>query len=880
MPEAAAAPDHAIADPYRLPPTAAPSRYDLELEPDLVASTFRGTCATALSVPAQTDVLVCNAIELEIQAAWVEQADGSRVDTIAVELDVETERLTLRLGTPLDPGPCVLHTEFTGLLNDKLHGFYRSTFTDDQGVDQVIATTQFEATDARRAFPCWDEPEHKAVFAITLVVDPDLAAISNAAETGRTTRADGKAVVSFADTIAMSTYLVAFIVGPLEATDPVDVDGTPLRVVFPRGKGHLTGYALEVGAFCLRFFAEYFGLPYAGDKVDLVAVPDFAFGAMENLGCVTFREALVLVEPAEVTQTELQNVTDVIAHELAHMWFGDLVTMKWWNGIWLNEAFATFMEMLATDAFKPEWDRWVAFGLSRTVAFDTDALHTTRPIEFPVISPADAEGMFDVLTYEKGAAVVRMLEQYLGADVFREGIRRYMQDHQFANTETTDLWDAIEAVTDEPVRAIMDSWIFQGGHPLIHAELVHDEFGEAPAQLRLRQQRFGYAGDIGEDEDEDGGEGRSESAARWAAPVILSQSAHDVVTFEKVLLDADDMQVELIDPLDWVLVNTEGTGFFRVAYERDLREALVARAQADLSPIERYGLVDDAWAAVLADQLTAVDFLEMARQFSAEDDVSVWKRLIGGLGVIDRLVDGEPRQVLQAQVVELVGPELGRLGREPRPDDTDRDRERRGVLVSGAGVLGADPDIEVFARGLLAAAEDDPVDPSLLAAAIDIVAHQGRPEDFDRFLARFGSATNPQEELRYLYALAGFDQAELVDRLVAMCLTDEIRSQNAPYVLGRAMANRQHGPRAWAFVRDHWDEVNAHFPSNSIVRMLGGLRSLWSPEVADDVYAFFEDHEVPQGDKQLAQHLERLEVNVALRARAGEALSHHLHPRE
>ncbi len=292
MPDAAAAPDLAVADPYRLPPTAVPSRYDLELEPDLVAFTFRGSCATALSVPAQTDVLVCNAIELEIQVAWVEQADGSRVETTAVELDEETERLTLRLATPLAPGSCILHTEFTGLLNDKLHGFYRSTFTDDQGVEQVIATTQFEATDARRAFPCWDEPEHKAVFAITLVVDPELAAVSNAAETARTPRADGKVVVSFADTMAMSTYLVAFIVGPLDVTEPVDVDGTPLRVVYPTGKGHLTGYALEVGAFCLRFFAEYFGLPYAGDKVDLVAVPDFAFGAMENLGCIDLPRGL------------------------------------------------------------------------------------------------------------------------------------------------------------------------------------------------------------------------------------------------------------------------------------------------------------------------------------------------------------------------------------------------------------------------------------------------------------------------------------------------------------------------------------------------------------------------------------------------------------
>ena len=885
MPEAAAAsPTDAAPDPYRLPRTAVPSRYDLRLDPDLAAFTFQGTCATALDVPAPTSTLVCNAIELEITSAWVEQPDGTRVPTTAVDLDEETERLTLTLADELAAGPCVLHTEFTGLLNDKLHGFYRSTFTDDQGVEQVIATTQFEATDARRAFPCWDEPEYKAVFAITLVVDDGLAAISNAAETGRQRGDDGKVTVRFADTIAMSTYLVAFIVGPLDVTDPVDVDGTPLRVVYPRGKGHLTAYAAEVGAFCLRFFADYFGLPYAGDKVDLVAVPDFAFGAMENLGCITFREALVLVDPAEVTQPELQNVTDVIAHELAHMWFGDLVTMKWWNGICLNEAFATFMEMLATDAFKPEWDRWVSFGLSRTVAFDTDALETTRPIEFAVVSPADAEGMFDVLTYEKGAAVVRMLEQYLGAEVFREGIRNYMRTHQYANTETTDLWDAIEAVTDEPVRRIMDSWIFQGGHPLVHADLVHDEFGEAPTRVSLRQQRFGYAGDVGlgHEGDDEGDGGAAGDDARWAVPVILSQSSRGVVTFEKALLDADELDVELIDPVDWVLVNTEGTGFFRVAYERDLREALAARAQADLSPIERYGLVDDAWAAVLADQLTAVDFLELARSFHDESDLSVWQRLVGGLGVIDRLVDGDARQALRGQVLELVAPELDRLGRHVRPGDTDRDRERRGVLIEAAGVLGDDPDIEIFARGVVQAAGDpgrESGDPSVVAAAIDVVAGHGRAEDFDEFLSRFKSSTNPQEELRYLYALAAFDEAELVDRVVALCLTDDIRSQNAPYVLGRAMANRDHGPRAWAFVRDHWDEVNRRFPSNSIVRMLGGLRALWAPEVADDVFAFFESHEVPQGDKQLAQHLERLEVNVALRARASAPLAHHLQPR-
>jgi puromycin-sensitive aminopeptidase len=868
------------ADPYRLPRTARPSRYELSLEPDLQAFTFTGSVAISIEVVEATDELVLNAIELELTDVVLVGGDGTTTTPTGVDYDETTERATLRFASALATGPATLRIAFSGLLNDKLHGFYRSTFADADGEQQVIATTQFEATDARRAFPCWDEPEYKAVFAVSLVVDPDLAAVSNAAEVSRTSRGDGKDVVAFADTISMSTYLVAFIVGPLDVTDPVDVDGTPLRVVYPRGKGHLTAYALDVGAFCLHWFADYFGLPYAGDKLDLVAVPDFAFGAMENLGCVTFREALVLVEPTEVTQLELQNVTDVIAHELAHMWFGDLVTMKWWNGIWLNEAFATFMEMSATDAFKPEWERWVSFGLSRTMAFDTDSLQTTRPIEFPVVSPDDAEGMFDVLTYEKGAAVVRMLEQYLGADRFREGIREYMRRHQFGNTETTDLWDAIESVTDEPVRRIMDSWIFQGGHPLVRVELVHDEFGEVPPAVRFHQERFGYAGDKGEGDPE---LSAALAETRWVVPLLFTQSAGGAVTVEKVLLEGDEVEVglEMAEPFGWVLANTEGTGFYRVAYSADLRDALLARAQSELSPIERYGLVDDAWAAVLADRMTAVEFLELVLRLGDEADLSVWQRMSAGLGSVDRLVSGEARQALQAHVRDVVGPALERLGREPRPLDSDRERNLRGVLIETVGVVGADPELRAFSREVVASVDRQgedakPPDPSVLSAAIAVTAASGGADDYDEFHRRCLDATTPQQELRYLYALAAFDDGDLVDRLTASTLSDEIRSQNAPYVLGRAMGNRDHGSRAWAFVRDHWDEVNDRFPSNSIVRMLGGVRALDRPEVADDVFAFFEAHEVPQGDQQLAQHLERLEVNVALRARASEDLAQHL----
>ena len=862
------------ANPYRLPRTVVPSRYDLTIEPDLAAFTFEGRCFTTIEVTELVDRIVCNAIELDITMAGVVFDDGRTVAASRVELDETTERAILHFDMPIEPGTRVLRTEFTGTLNDKLHGFYRSTFTDTEGAEQVIATTQFEATDARRAFPCWDEPDFKAVFGITLVVSPELTAVSNGAEVSRAPRdSDAKHVVRFADTMVMSTYLVAFVVGPLEITDPVDVSGTPLRIVYPRGKGHLTAFALEVGAFCLDYFAEYFGVPYPGDKVDLVAVPDFAFGAMENLGCITFREALLLVEPTEVTQPELQNVTDVIAHELAHMWFGDLVTMKWWNGIWLNEAFATFMEMMATDAFRPEWERWSSFGLSRTMAFDTDALDTTRPIEFPVVSPADAEGMFDVLTYEKGAAVVRMLEQYLGAAPFREGIRHYISQHAYGNTETTDLWDAIESVTEEPVRRIMDSWIFQGGYPLVTVDLVNDG-----GTLRFGQEPFAYAGDIGE------GDAEVEHLLEertWPVPLIFTQATGEIVTFEKELLDDAGLDVALYEPVDWVLVNTEGTGFYRAAYAPDLRAALVAKAQTDLSPIERYGIVDDAWAAVLADRMTTVEFLELAEAFASETDLSVWQRIVGALASLDRLVDGDARDALATRIGLLVRPALLRLGLTSVEGESDRDRELRGVLIEALGVLAVDPIMRTEARALVGMADAaSSADPSVLAASIAVVAASGDASDFDVFLERFHAAATPQEELRYLYALAAFDDAALMDRLTAMTLTDEIRSQNAPYLLARAMGNRGHGPRAWAFVHEHWDALGERFPSNSIVRMLSGIRTLTDPIVAQDVYAFFEEHEVPQGDKQLAQHLERLEVNVALRARAADELGHHLahHP--
>ncbi len=848
---------------HRLPRTAIPARYELTLEPDLVSSSFRGECTTEVEVIERTDEIVLNAAELEIDEAWLE-GPGPERRRVAVEvrLDPEAERAHLLLASPVDPGGWFLTTRFRGLLNDQLRGFYRSSFTDDEDRPQLIATTQMEATHARRAFPCWDEPELKAVFATTLVVDPEHLAVANTCELGRSPTPDGRIAVQFADSMPMSTYLVAFVVGPLVATEPVEVGDVELRVICRPGREHLTAFALDVGRFALEHFETYYGIPYPGDKLDLVAIPDFAFGAMENMGCVTFREVLLLVDPTEVTQPELQNVVDVIAHELAHMWFGNLVTMKWWNGIWLNEAFATFMELRCTDAFRPDWNRWVAFGDSRAAAFDVDALASTRPIEYEVISPEDAEGMFDVLTYEKGAAVVRMLEQYLGEERFRAGIRHYLQRHQYANTETTDLWDAIEAATGEPARRIMDSWIFQGGFPLVHVEPID-------GGLRLRQERFTYL---------PGGSSAGETSPRWAVPVLVRTGSDGSAVIQRVLLEQEEHDLELPSEVEWVQVNTGASGFYRVRYAPGLLGRLVDRAQDLLAPDERYGLADDAWAAVLAGQSPAASYLDLVEGFTDETDLAVWQRLLASLTALDRLVEDQARAALRGRVRDLLGPARDRLG--AATSLTDRDRQLVASLFEASAILGADPDTRRAARDTWDRYAVDPaaVDPGMASAAISVLAAMGGAEEFDLFLGRFEAADTPQDELRFLGALADFDDPGLIGRLCELTLTDTIRTQNAPYVLRRAVTNRDQGAVAWDFVRQEWDRLVERFPSNSIVRMLEGIRALDRPGLAPTVFAFFEDHDVPQGRVQLEQHLERLRVNVALRQREARRLAEVLAP--
>jgi puromycin-sensitive aminopeptidase len=833
-------------DPYRLPAGVTPSRYDIRLRPALDDATFTGSITIQLDVAIATDTFVMNAAELTVQACSVNGVPAT------ANLLEEADRLIVRTAAAVAEGPATMTISFAGILNDKLRGFYRSTYSDADGVEQVIATTQMQSTDCRRAFPCWDEPEFKAVFGITLDIADGLDAISNGPEIERVTSEESndgrRTVIRFADTMIMSTYLVAFIVGQLEMTAPIDVNGSPMRVVHVPGKSHLTDFGMDVGVFCLKWFEEYYGIPYPSDKVDLAGLPDFAAGAMENLGCITFRENLLLVDPATSTQNEQQLVVDVVAHELAHMWFGDLVTMRWWNGIWLNEAFATFMEIAACNAYRPDWERWTSFGLERSAAFDVDALDSTRSVEFEVRSPADCEGMFDVLTYQKGGSLLRMLEQYLGEQTFREGVSHYLRLHSYQNTETNDLWDAIESTSGEPVRRIMDSWIWQPGFPLISAAVSDDG-----TSVELSQQRFLL---------------NPQSATRpteqmWVVPIHVSNGG----TTTTVLLDGMQTTVALTDPAAPVIVNAGGHGFYRVAYDATLR-ARLAGALGDMDPLERYSLVDDAWAATVAGNLSSVELLTFLEEFSNEREHAVWQAVVIALRGMSRLIDDETLPAFQHRVRELIQPTLTELG-EPQADDSDLTAKLRGLLVSTAGVLGRDEFIIGACRDLLESSTepDNDVDPELVAAATSVVAATGTVADYERLQHGFLTASTPQEQLRQLYALTEFDDEALVLRTCEFALTDNVKTQNAPFVLRMAMANRRHGTAAWEFVKNNWEHANKEFPTNTIVRMVDSVKLLTTPELVADVQTFFVEHPIPQAVKTLDQILERQGINAALLAR-------------
>ncbi len=837
-------------NPYRLPRHVLPSHYDIRLDLDIDNFTFTGSVGIDIGVNESVSELILNSAEVEIHVAAL--VDGPEVT--AISYDEAKEMATLSLSEALAPGSYRIEIEHSGIINDQLRGLYRAFYKDADGIEHPIATSQCQSTDARRIFPCWDEPDFKATYQATMVVADGLEAYSNAAELERVDLGDGRVEFRFDKTMKMSTYLLAFIAGPFEATEPQVAKGTPIRIIVPRGNLHLTDIAMENAIFTFEFLSDYYGIPYPGDKLDHIAIPDFAAGAMENVGLITYRDTYLVIDPEKASQGELQNSLDVIGHEVAHQWFGNLVTMGWWEGAWLNEAFASFMEMKATVAMRPEWKRWLTFmNLEMPWAMGTDQLKSTRPIEFEVVEPSEVDQMFDAITYGKGSAVLHMLDEFMGVENFREGVGNYLRKHSYSNTVTADLWEGLDGASDYPVSEIMDTWVYQRGFPQVDVKKVD-------SGIELAQRRYLAIPD-------------ETDTTIWKVPVQLRGSVNGEPFHQKTLLETDEATLEIDGSIDWMTANAGGYGFYRTRYEESLFESLMEHVD-DLGDEERYALVADTFGFLLNGQVSANAFLDLVSHFQDENEHAIWSVIVGGLGAIEHhVLDDAVRDEFEAAVRDLVGPALDRMGWEPKSEDTDLDRKLRGLLIGAMGNLGNDAETIEKASGLAQAVlAGETVDPEIGTAALGVYARNGGTEAFEMLWDAYEAASAPLDQARYLRSVAGTGEESSALTLLEKVIAGDVRTQDAFWVFAFLIRGKS-GPTVWETARGRWDDVLATMPGMTRTRVAEGISFLSQPEVAASVRSHFAEHPVPEASQSIAQNLEKLDINIALREREAEKVT-------
>jgi puromycin-sensitive aminopeptidase len=839
---------------FRLPRDVRPERYTIRLAPDLDTWTFTGEETVLLRLDRSVRRLELHAVDLEVTAASA--TAGRRRHAPRVVYHPERETVELRFREPLPAGRGTLRLAFRGTIGTGLRGLYRA-----ESGGRRYAFTQFESTDARRAFPCFDEPAFKARFALAVDIPADLTAVSNGRVVAEAPGPrPGLKTVTFATTPRMSTYLVALAVGPLEATEPVLArGGTPIRVWTVPGKAGLGAFALEAAVAALDRLERYFGVPYPYGKLDLLAVPDFEAGAMENSGAIFFRETALLCDPATASVAAKKRIAVVVAHEIAHQWFGNLVTMAWWDDLWLNEAFATWIEFRTIADWRPEWDVWVDFQQEKAAPFATDALVSTRAIRAPVKSAAQASEMFDAITYEKGAAVLRMLENYLGPAVFRAGVRRYIREHREGNATADDLFGALERASGSRVRAIARDWIDQPGYPLLRVMATN---GARP-HVRLEQERFYLAG----------APPPGAPAQRWRVPIVLRYADGPRPTEQRALLSTARAEValEARRPPRWLYANAGESGFYRVAHDPATLAALVGQVQSALVPAERVGLVSNQWALTRAGYFEIDAFLEFLNAFRDEPHRAVVEVIVDALGFIDfYLVEPADRPAYAAVVERLLAAQLAAVGWTPAPDDPDDRRLRRAAVVRALGRIARLPAAVAEAERGLERYWADPsaVDPNLVDVFIAIAAQSGDAARFDTYLARLQAARTPQDEQRHLLGLGAFEDPALIERALALSLTPTVKTQDVGLLLTRLLGNPVGKRAAWDFVRAHWDALEERLPPFMRRRLISATVHLATPEARREVAEFFAAHPVEAAERTLQQTLEQLDLIIAFRARA------------
>ncbi|MFA5910794.1 MAG: M1 family metallopeptidase [Vicinamibacterales bacterium] len=834
----------------RLPSTATPHAYTLWFAPDLEHETFRGRESIAVTLAAPSASITLHAAEITFGDVTIEDAGGSQAARVSLNAGAETATLTVP--RPIARGPATIRITYTGILNDKLRGFYLS-----KANGRKYAVSQMEATDARRAFPSFDEPAYKATFDITLMIDAADTAISNGRQVSDTPGPEpGKRTVVFAPTPKMSTYLVALLVGDFVCRSG-SAGATPIRVCATPDKQQLTAFALTAAEQQVRFFNTYFGIPYPYEKLDIIGVPDFAAGAMENAGAITFRERMLLADEATASIGVRKSVASVIAHELAHQWFGDLVTMQWWDDIWLNEGFATWAANKPLAAWKPEWKMDVNAASETQVALGLDALRATRAIHTQVDTPAQINEVFDPIAYEKTAGVLGMIEAYVGPEAFRKGVSSYLSKYSLSNAAGEDFWTEVTRVTEKPVNRIMKSFVEQPGAPMLSVET---RCVSGHTEVSLKQQRFTGSP----------APAAAAAAQTWTLPVCVKTASGPATC--TIVTQAE--QTIRAPGCGAAMVNADARGYYFTEYEPAAVAALATRTPA-LTAAERISLLGDEWRMVRAGRHDVGTYLDLAAAFARDETPAVVGDMAGRVGaVMGGIADPGQHPAFQAWVRATFRPALDAIGFTDGLGDSDETNSRRAILLQ---LLSSDPDLQRRARELAAGymARPASLSPTLVASVLQVAASGGDAALYDQFVTRMTAAiSSPEQYYRYFNALAAFRDPALVSRTQQFALSSQARSQDAPLLFAQLLGSPATQDATWTLIKAEWPALTAKLGTfQGIPNIVGALSAFCSAERAADIKAFFEAHPVPEAARVLQQSLERIATCSEVKARQAPAFT-------
>src|SRR5579864_888088 len=837
-----------LAAAQRLPEIARPDNYKLTFTPDLENAKFDGDETITVHVLKPTSKIVLNAVDIDFHEVTILSGGAQQKATVTPEK--ENEMVVLSVEKPLSDGPATVHITYSGILNSEMRGLYLGK--DDKG--RKYASTQFESTDARRAFPSFDEPDYKATFDITAVADKGLAAISNQKIISDEPGPGDKHTVKFATTAKMSSYLAALVVGNFEYVEG-EADGIPIRVYATTGKKEMGKFALESAEHILSYYDKYFGIKYPYGKLDLVGIPDFSAGAMENTGCITFREVILLIDEKQGSVDLKKTIADVIAHEMAHQWFGDLVTMKWWDDIWLNEGFATWMSPKPVQAWKPEWNPMLDTVGGTGNTLNVDALANTRPIHQAAETPAQIQELFDGIAYGKAASVLRMLESYLGEDTFRAGVNAYIKQHQYANATAADFWDTQAKTSKKPVDQIMPTWVKQPGEPIVD---VKAQCSGNSTSVTLSQQRY-YFDRIKFAEPND---------QLWQIPLCMKGSASgDSPKCE--LLTKKEESFTLPGCSKWVLANAGATGYYRVGYQPDVVRALAADSETKLTPGERITVQNDIWASVRVGREPVGDYLAYVQGLQSDRNRAVLEDVIGRLNYIgEYLVSDNDRNSYRAWPQQFLQPAIKDVGYESKPGDSDEVRTLRLRVFNALGYDARDPETLEEARKLADKAIADPssVDHELAGGALTLAAINGGADYYDKLMTAMKNTKSPEEYYSYLFTLAQFSDPKLLERTLNFAISPEVRSQDALQLVTSVLGNPAGRKVAWEFIQQHWPELEKAGGPFSSAEVVGATSVFCDAGMRDQVTEFFSAHKVAAAERTYKQSLERINNCIQLKS--------------